>query len=300
MSSATRRIQCVRVSVCPVYGTTFMLLSFVLLGCRKGNRECTYPEPQSSQKTGRSGSKSGKSSSVEGSSPEDHDDDGTERLPPIMDDEEHGIDTEKTQYTRETSETPALTLDQSPSPATETSLTTPVAATRPQFPRKGSQSGSKFITTVKAVPALPKDIQFYLNYFKTHITHHHYALKRDTSNFLKTDFLAQAMKYEPLLYAVVGYAAYFHTLAQPDGRISTFLQYYNESVTRLRISITKQKKQGLATFLTILQLAAIEVKGRNQQAIYLLTECLGSTRRLGQPHGPSKSRLRYVDATIHS
>ncbi|KAJ4371028.1 hypothetical protein N0V86_008723 [Didymella sp. IMI 355093] len=66
------------------------------------------------------------------------------------------------------------------------------------------------------------------------------------------------MKYEPLKYAVAGYAAYFHTIAQPDGRMSTFLQFYNESVSRLRMSITKQKKQGLATFLTILQLASIE------------------------------------------
>nr|GFD59653.1 hypothetical protein [Tanacetum cinerariifolium] len=67
------------------------------------------------------------------------------------------------------------------------------------------------------------------------------------------------MKYEPLKYAVAGYAAYFYTIEQPDGRMATFLQFYNESVSRLRVSITKRKKQGLATFLTILQLASIEV-----------------------------------------
>lgn len=87
---------------------------------------------------------------------------------------------------------------------------------------------------------------------------HHYSLKRDSGNFLKTDFLEMAIKYEPLRYAVVGYAAYFHTLTKPDGRMSNFLQYYNESVSRLRASITKNKKQGLSTFLTILQLASIE------------------------------------------
>ena len=107
---------------------------------------------------------------------------------------------------------------------------------------------------------MPKDVQFYLNYFKEHITHHHYSLKRDSHNFLKGDFLTHAMKYEPLKYAVAGYAAYFHTISLPDGRMSTFLQFYNESVSRLRVSITKNKKQGLATFLTILQLASIEVR----------------------------------------
>ena len=92
------------------------------------------------------------------------------------------------------------------------------------------------------------------------MTVHHYSLKRNTHNFLKGDFYNWAMKFEPLKYAVAGYAAYFHTLGQPDGRMSNFLQFYNESVSRLRISITKNKKQGLATFLTILQLASIEVR----------------------------------------
>lgn len=112
----------------------------------------------------------------------------------------------------------------------------------------------------RPAPILAKDVQFYLDYFRNHMSHHHYSLKRDAGNFLKTDFLQQTMKYEPLRYAVVGYAAYFHTLSQPGGHINTFLQYYNESVSRLRLSITKNKKQGLATFLTILQLAAIEVR----------------------------------------
>jgi len=85
-------------------------------------------------------------------------------------------------------------------------------------------------------------------------------LKRDTGNFLKGEFLAHAMRFEPLKYAVAGFAAYFHTLSQPDGRMANFLQFYNESVSRLRISITKNKKHGLSTFLTILQLASIEVR----------------------------------------
>lgn len=96
------------------------------------------------------------------------------------------------------------------------------------------------------------------------MSYHHYSLKTDHGNFFKNDFLSLAIKHEPLRYAVVGYAAYFHTLTNPDGRISDFLKYYNESVSRLRASITKSKKQGLSTFLTILQLASIEVGARSQ------------------------------------
>jgi len=228
-------------------------------GCTKGNRECVYPDPQSNQKSGRSGSKSGKPSSNEGSSPEDHDEDMKERLPPILDDEEdEGMETDtKGQEGEDGSDTPALTLDRSPSPSTDPSTRTPNLAARPPMPRKGSHQSSKPGTATKL--GLDKDVQFYLEYFKNNISGHHYSIKHERSMFLKTDYLDHAMKYPPLLYAIVGYAAYFHTLSQPNGRIDTFLRYYNESVSRLRMHITKNKKQGLSTLLTILQLAAIEV-----------------------------------------
>lgn len=107
--------------------------------------------------------------------------------------------------------------------------------------------------------AAPQDVRFYLDYFKTHITYHHYHLKRDSGNFFKNEFFDMALKYEPLRYAVVGYAAYFHTLGQPDGREQTFLQYYNKSIQRLRIALERSKKHSLSIVLTILQLAAFEV-----------------------------------------
>ncbi|CAI6337554.1 unnamed protein product [Periconia digitata] len=228
--------------------------------CRKGNRDCVYPDSQPGQKGGKGGSKSGKSSSGEGSSPEEHDEDAKDRLPPIPDEEDYS-DLEfdpKGHDDNEASSTPALTLDRSPTPSVESSLKTPNLANRPPLPRKDSVPISKSSTWSKSIAHLSKDLQFYLNYFKSDISHHHYALKMDTGNVFQTELLRYALKYDPLLYAVVGYAAYFHTLSQPDGQISTFLRYYNESVTRLRVSITKSKKQGLATFLTILQLAAIE------------------------------------------
>jgi len=233
------------------------------LGCRKGNRECVYPEPQSGTKA-RSGSKSGTVSS-----PEEHEEEEEpkDRLGAIIDEEDEDDDEAEDDYDpskgytlREPSDTPSLTLDQSPSPRTETSSTITSTALRPPLSRRSSSHATKSMgAPSKSTPALPSDVRFYLEYFRDHISIHHYSLKRDSNNFLKTDFLDMAIKHEPLRYAVVGYAAYFHTLSKPDGRISTFLQYYNESVSRLRASITKHKKQSLATFLTILQLASIEV-----------------------------------------
>jgi hypothetical protein len=239
-------------------------LTVLKTGCRKGNRECIYPDTQSSQKSSRSGSKSGKPNATdEASSPEDGDEDDKDRLPPIMDDEEEEYDYDDghmsgSQDFRDSSHTPGSFLDQSTSPSTEASSTVPPTA-RPSLSRKGSAQTAKIVPAMKSISSKTLDVQFYLDYFRNHITMHHYSLKRDTHNFLKGDFLAQAMKFEPLKYAVAGYAAYFHTLAQPDGRMSTFLHFYNESVSRLRATITKNKKQGLATFLTILQLASIEV-----------------------------------------
>jgi hypothetical protein len=235
-------------------------------GCRKGNRECIYPDTQSTQKSSRSGSKSGKSNAAESaSSAEEHEDDDKDRLPAILDDDEdedYDYDDgpmSASQELRDSSHTPGSTLEQSTSPSTEASSTVPPTA-RPSLSRKGSTQIAKPLPPPKTAPAKTLDVQFYLDYFRNHISIHHYSLKRDTHNFLKGDLLAHAMKFEPLKYAVAGYAAYFHTLAQPDGRMSSFLHFYNESVSRLRATITKNKKQGLTTFLTILQLASIEVR----------------------------------------
>jgi hypothetical protein len=183
-------------------------------------------------------------------------------LPAIPDDDEDDYEYDdgplsESQEMRDSSHTPGSVLDQSTSPSTEASSIPPTA--RPSLSRKGSMQASKLAPPIKGLPSKILDVQFYLDYFRNNITIHHYSLKRDTHSFLKGEFYAQAMKFEPLKYAVAGYAAYFHTLSQPDGRMSTFLHFYNESVSRLRATITKNKKQGLATFLTILQLASIEV-----------------------------------------
>lgn len=98
-----------------------------------------------------------------------------------------------------------------------------------------------------------------MKYHRDHLTHHHYAIKYDGGDFLKSTFLEIALSYEPLLYAITAFSAYFHTLALPNGKVQQFLGYYDKSVSLLRQSLMKNPKHTVATLLTILQLATFEV-----------------------------------------
>lgn len=106
---------------------------------------------------------------------------------------------------------------------------------------------------------LPDDLQYYLDYHKNHLTYHHYFFKHRSNHFLHTILFDQALSYEPLLFAVVGFAAFQMALTKPDGKIEDFLSYYNTSVTLLRKSLAGSQVHSQSTLLTILQLATFEV-----------------------------------------
>lgn len=108
--------------------------------------------------------------------------------------------------------------------------------------------------------SLPKDVKYYLKYHRDSLTHHHYGFKYDGGDFLKTTFLEIALNDSSaaLLYAIVAFAAYHHTISRDNRRISEFLFYYNKSIACLQQSL-KNKRHNVATLLTILQLATIEV-----------------------------------------
>jgi hypothetical protein len=63
---------------------------------------------------------------------------------------------------------------------------------------------------------------------------------------------------QALLYAIVAFAAYHHAISQQEDRIQTFLDFYNQSIISLQQALVK-KRHSVATLLTILQLATIEV-----------------------------------------
>jgi hypothetical protein len=106
---------------------------------------------------------------------------------------------------------------------------------------------------------LPPDFRNYLNYFCENITHHHYCMVSDADDFVRGILPNIAVRNEALLNAIVGFSAYHVTLKNPNGKVKDFLQYYNKSVRLLLNFLKRREKHNIATLLTILQLATIEV-----------------------------------------
>lgn len=130
---------------------------------------------------------------------------------------------------------------------------------RPQPSRSSSKQTIKDdITQNPKWGSLPPQVKFYLKYHRNNLSHHHYAWKYDGGDFLKKTFLEIAINFEPLMYAVVAFAAFHNALSREDGRIKDFLDSYNKSVSLLRQSLAKSDRHSLSTLLTILQLATIE------------------------------------------
>ncbi|KAI0132542.1 hypothetical protein BJ170DRAFT_252444 [Xylariales sp. AK1849] len=243
--------------------------------CRKGKRECVYPEPSASKgSAGSTSSKEGAATNLEesaGSSPEDLEDEVERdtKLESIPDEEEpEGSSPQQyvtslrrgsaasNFYTRKTSirhgsETPSLEGNKSSSPSTGTStgFLTPFHASDPSI-RPGPLDWSN----------LAPDLRFYLDYYYDNLTYYNYCMIQDPEDFFRTFLPSTAIRNgnEALLYAVVGFSAYHYTLQNPKGKIQDFLQYYNKSVTLLLNSFKRKEKQNTATLLTILQLATIE------------------------------------------
>lgn len=108
------------------------------------------------------------------------------------------------------------------------------------------------------IKSLRSDLQKYLQFQQQHMTYAHYFYKLDPTDFVHGEFIDLALTYEPLLYAIVGFAAYHYELQQPSPKLSHFLGYHNKSLSMLRKSLEKNVKVTEATLLTVLQLATFE------------------------------------------
>ncbi|KAL1296971.1 hypothetical protein AAFC00_004570 [Neodothiora populina] len=242
--------------------------------CRKGKRECVYPEltAPSSAKASRGPLRRGSTELHSPSSEGEHDSMDHERLPPIPDDEDSPETASSTTLVSSTTlpkvsrkfsnASSSVSPYQSPrvrSPARESPNESRRPTSRPGLARQqsrqklkhGNPQSSKF-------SQLPSQVRFYINYHREHVTYHHYSMKTDPGDFLRTTFLEIALSYEPLLYAITAFSAYHHTLNKPDGHLEDFLGYYNKSVSLLRESLARTPKHSLATVLTILELATFE------------------------------------------
>ncbi|VBB83871.1 Putative protein of unknown function [Podospora comata] len=235
--------------------------------CRKGKRECLYPEPAPPKGSGGSTSKESSTAPSQQASPtssrgdDDDDDDRDSKLEPIMDEDEEepqsATSTTAPMFPlRRSSTTSSFGLQRVPTGYRYDSET-------PSF--DGNKSSSPLSTGTATAQShrpdwtfLPHELQFYLGYFYDNITHYHYGLISDAGDFFRTTLVGLALRNEALLYAIVAFSAYHHALHNPHGRINEFLQYYNHSVKNLLECLKRKEKYSIATLLTILQLATIE------------------------------------------
>ncbi|KAI9839307.1 MAG: hypothetical protein M1819_003302 [Sarea resinae] len=252
--------------------------------CRKGARECVYPEPPAAKGAGSSGTSKAaqarRSIPEESSSGEISESEELEKLATIEDEESSMADSTRRSSVaappkltsserwrsknqspsgrrrdmRTTSDPPSLLNDKSPTPSTDGSVSLPGSYSTARTPSSNNSDPN----APSKWSHLPADLRFYLNFFHKSMSHHHYSFKHDSDQWMRTTFLDIAITHDPLLYAVVGFAAYQHTLRNPNGKIQDFLGYYNKSVSLLRQSLQRNQKHTVATLLTILQLASIE------------------------------------------
>lgn len=274
----------------------------ILSGCRKGKRDCVYPEPSPNKKhpTSQHSKDVGPSQRTSPtSSIEDYDDtDQDSKLTPIPDADEDeddschdhqsttiaagGLRRIKTTsslnlsriiaHNRQSSETPSYDDINDSSPTVS-------SATAHSFTPTTSPYQDLFSAIKPDWTHLPADLRLGLDYFHENISHWNYGVHKDSSDFFRTTFLNLALRNEPLLHAVIGFSTYQRTLKDPDGKIEDFLKYYTHAVTLL-LGLLKQKdaRHDLGTLVTILQLATIEVRNglNTMERIFCLldTSCM--------------------------
>lgn len=246
------------------------------LGCRKGSRDCVYPDlPTTSTKSGQNSKprdQTTPTSSNDDEIDEDRDEEGDTKLATIVDENEKednagnittpstssGARNASSSRTRATSD--GFSAEDRVSPANSTITTSSMNT----LGMHASEMLSPLRDDVAAIlnsSHLPWELQYYLSYFSTHITYYHYGLTSDSDEFFTNTLLSLSFRNEALLNAVAAFAAYHSTVQNVDGQLSTFLKFYNRSVKLLLSSLKRRDSYNVSTLLTILQLATIEVRG---------------------------------------
>ncbi|OTA01977.1 hypothetical protein A9Z42_0023020 [Trichoderma parareesei] len=247
----------------------------------KGSRDCTWPDPSGSKgpSAHSTATRTKEGSSAQHISPtssndaeEEEDTESEAKLGTIPDDDEPDVPPRRTSMsvlpqprrasatspnmafksTCQTSESPSQEGHKSASPSTST-------ATTGSWTPAGHQGAETFLagSGSSSVPNLSQDLQNYLQYFEENMTNYHYGLAVDEDDFFNTELPKVALQCEPLLNALVGFAAYHVTLRNPNGKLKDFLQYYNRGVTEL-LKLLAKGECNVMVLLTILQLATIE------------------------------------------
>ncbi|KAE8151294.1 putative Zn(II)2Cys6 transcription factor [Aspergillus avenaceus] len=259
--------------------------------CRKGNRECVYPTPGTTGSMSSAGSRSKARSSrpqSRGSDSSGHvEPEDVHILKPIADEDEEGSVGSSSRLSPSTgpsgtrpkqgvskkrsaqslarrrakpqsaatttiSDTPSL-RDVSSSPSTEASRLDSLSV------RSASVSLHPFESfSIPNTAHLPEDVRFYLAFHQGEMTPRHYSMRSDSEQFIHQTLVDFALRYDPLLYAVVGFAAYHHCVLTGNGKLYKFLKFYNTALKLLRKSLGSGEEHWEATLITVLVLTTFE------------------------------------------
>lgn len=230
-------------------------------GCRKGNRECDFPQNSSSTKKIKSSEPKSATSEVgaedrldtiaDDSAEEDYDDedDPPSTAPAATKSVSKRPNTSRTQRPRQQSTTSVQTQ------ATEISEQSTVQSSKSQLLTQNLVAKWKRLKS-----DLKPEMEMYLRYQHEYMTYYHYLFRVDPEDFVHEELIELAMTFEPLLYAVVAFAAYHHTVRLPDSQasFSSFWKYYCKSIVKLRKYLESTEERSDAVLLTVLQLATFE------------------------------------------
>ncbi|KAI9368363.1 hypothetical protein BJX61DRAFT_524232 [Aspergillus egyptiacus] len=263
--------------------------------CRKGNRECAYPNSTTgpvSKPASRSAAK------TKAFRPQSHGSDSsghveTEEariLEPIADNEEEdavspGSSTHQspsntasavpaaarpvlpkrksTQSLRRRRTKPQVVTAIEPLPVRKENSSSPSTESSPRFDSLSARSDSVGFYPFETVSdpstaQLPEDLRFYISYHRESINYRHYFLQPRSKNFVDQTIIEYALQYEPLLYAIVGFSAYHYCVQTGSGKLYSFLRYYNKALSLLRRSLGSGEPYSEATLITVLVLTTFE------------------------------------------
>lgn len=241
-------------------------------GCRKGSRECAYPEKLAAKPSSSTAARTSTSELAhDGDSSDDSESQhAPHRLEAIADEDEDGdeaitsaLSTHSSRHffgssqipsPGSDSEAPSLDKGSSPTPSTEGST-----IYSNMWTDNSASDGAAGSQLRRDWSHLPKDLQFYLSYYQNNITCLHYSLKTNKDQFFKEVLIDAALRNDALLNALVGFSAYQYLLQKGTGRLQEFLQYYNKAVSLLLKSFMAGERHSMGLLMTILQLATIEV-----------------------------------------
>ncbi|KIX02340.1 uncharacterized protein Z518_08281 [Rhinocladiella mackenziei CBS 650.93] len=242
--------------------------------CKKGNRDCEFPQPTSTSKRVKQGESrspkdqtskhelkeetmSGLATIKDETEDEDEPASTTERPPLLQRRTDSAQSVSQVIKSKTAPDTPPTGRDQASPQSTDVSESCSRDETPASSLRTIANSAEMQARQAK-IRSLKPDIQKYLQFQQEYMTYYHYFYKLDPTDFVHGEFIDLALSYEPLLYAVVGFAAYHYELQQPNPKLSHFLGYHSKSLSMLRKSLEKNAKVTEATLLTVLQLATFE------------------------------------------